>query len=125
MISAVSQQNPYQTLLSNGHAEVLADTTADKGGGGQGFRPHELLEAAVASCMNMSLRMAAEQLGLKPGTFEVVVRLDRRGEAGSTFEYQVTFAQEVPRDQRAILLSALDNCPVRQTLTRPLDFQPV
>lgn len=115
MISAISQQNPYQTVVSNGHAEVLADASADKGGCGQGFRPHELLEAAVASCMNMSLRMAAE----------VVVCLDRRGEAGSTFEYQVTFAQEVPRDQRAILLSALDNCPVRQTLSRPLDFQPV
>ena len=37
-----------------------SDNTPDKGGKGAGFRPHELLEAALACCMNMSVRMYAE-----------------------------------------------------------------
>lgn len=38
----------------------MPDTTPDKEGANHGFRPHELLEAASASCMNMTLRMYAE-----------------------------------------------------------------
>lgn len=38
----------------------MPDTTPDKKGANHGFRPHELLEAASASCMNMTFRMYAE-----------------------------------------------------------------
>jgi len=50
MIQASSQPERYRTAFTNGGQTALADTTADKGGGGAGFRPHELLEAALASC---------------------------------------------------------------------------
>ena len=66
MIRANSTPENYLTTVSNGEFTLPADTTADKGGGGQGFRPHDLLEAALASCMNMSLRMAAQKAGIIP-----------------------------------------------------------
>lgn len=50
MIETESRSEPYATRFSDGVQEALADTTADKGGGGAGFRPHDLLEAALATC---------------------------------------------------------------------------
>src|SRR6266540_2895364 len=50
-------------IFSHGteNMNACADTTVDKGGGSAGFRPHDLLEAALASCLTMSLRMCAEK----------------------------------------------------------------
>jgi putative redox protein len=46
--------------FSNGQHHTAADNTPEKGGQGAGFRPHELLEAALASCTNIRLRMYAD-----------------------------------------------------------------
>ncbi len=47
MIEAASGAVRYQTQLTNGTHSVISDTTQDKGGSGSGFRPHDLLEAAL------------------------------------------------------------------------------
>jgi len=65
MICATSESIPFQTRFSDGEHEGLADTTADKGGGNSGFRPHDLLAAAVASCINMTVRMYAERHAIR------------------------------------------------------------
>ncbi len=54
MIECRSDEARYKTIFTNGIHETCADTTADKGGGNAGFRPHDLMEAALASCLNMS-----------------------------------------------------------------------
>jgi hypothetical protein len=61
MVRAESAGPPYLTSFTNGVHRGSADNAADKGGQGNGFRPHELLEAALASCMNMWLRMYRNQ----------------------------------------------------------------
>ena len=49
MISTTSEAQPFRVQFSNGKHTALADATQDKGGGESGFRPHELLEAALAN----------------------------------------------------------------------------
>jgi len=122
MIRADSQAQNYLVTVTNGEFTLPADTTADKGGGGQGFRPHDLLEAALAGCMNMSLRMAAEKAGIVLNEVSVSVSLNRNGPEGPTFEYAVSFPASLPRSDRTKLLVALESCPVRTTLSKPLHF---
>ena len=124
MIRADSGPENYLTFVTNGEFTLPSDTTADKGGGNRGFRPHELLEAALASCMAMSLRMAAQQAGIPLGEVSVNVSLNRNGPSGPTFDYSVAFPATVAPADRATLLAALDSCPVRRTLSRPLHFNP-
>lgn len=59
MVEATSRPVQYQALLSNGTCVALSDTTRDKGGSESGVRPHDLLEAALASCVNITIRMYA------------------------------------------------------------------
>ncbi|GAB7078979.1 OsmC family protein [Megalodesulfovibrio paquesii] len=122
MIRATSLPQHYATRFSNGQQEGIADTTQDKGGGNAGFRPHDLLEAAVASCMNMTLRMAAEKLAIAMTEVTVMVSLQRGAPAGPTFEYTVVFADTIPEHAKERLLEALEHCPVRTTLSMPLHF---
>lgn len=62
MIQTKSKSIKYSTEFSNGTDVSHSDTTLEKGGANSGFRPHELLEAALASCMNISLKMCAENM---------------------------------------------------------------
>ena len=60
MIYSTSELPPYRTRFSDGTHEGVSDTTADKGGHNCGFGPHDLLEAALANCVNMTVRMYAD-----------------------------------------------------------------
>lgn len=122
MIHTDSHPAKYQTLFSNGEQVSVADTTPDKGGGNLGFRPHELLEAALASCMNISLRMCAEKYAIPLAGVSVSVSLDRSDPNAPLFKYSVQFQGEITAPQQEHLLAALANCPVRTTLAKQLQF---
>jgi len=111
------------TLFTNGEHSSASDTTPDKGGGNLGFRPHELLEAALANCMNMTLRMAAEKQAIPLSGASVTVSLNRNTPEGPTFEYSVELGGSLSEAQKEQLLSSLESCPVRNTLSQPLHFR--
>lgn len=89
MIRASENAVPYQTAFSNGTHTAVADVPMEKGGAGQGFGPHELLEAALATCLTMTVRMAAEHLGIPlAGTaarYESTARCRARSPCTTTF----------------------------------------
>ncbi len=122
MIQAESQNQDFLTFFTNGEQEGIADTTSDKGGSNQGFRPHELLEAALASCMNMTLRMTAQQTGIPLSQVRVSVSLDRSSPNRPTFAYRVVFPDSLTEQEQQTLLAAIEICPVRNTLSQDLCF---
>jgi putative redox protein len=87
-------------------------------GGSDGFRPHELLEAAVAACMNISARLKADEMGLGPVEVATEVSLDRSQAARAVFRCQVRVGGALTDDQRAALKDAAFHCAVSQTLLR-------
>ena len=122
MIHAHSLPANFQVAFTNGRQTAISDTTLEKGGSGEGFHPHELLEAALASCMTMTLRMCAAKhsIALKEATVTVPLNRDNPGEA--LFEYHVTLQGELSKEQKEQLLAALEHCPVRETLSKSLTF---
>ncbi|MCL2524002.1 MAG: OsmC family protein [Betaproteobacteria bacterium] len=123
MIHTKSQAAKFQVQVTNGTQFSMADTSPDKGGGNAGFRPHELLEAALASCMNMSLRMYAEKHSFPLSGVSVSVSLNRANPGVPSFEYSAEFEGPLSEAQRSQLLTVLENCPVRSTLSKPLQFK--
>ena len=124
MIQADSQPDHYHTEFTNGAHVATSDTTPNKGGGNRGFRPHELLEAALATCMNMTVRMAADIQGIPLSSVSVTVSLNREEPGKPVFEYRVQFGEALSEAQKSRLLSAVELCPVRNTLSHPLRFIP-
>jgi putative redox protein len=123
MVYAISQSAPYQTRFSDGQHQGLADTTAGNGGQHSGFRPHDLLEAAVASCINMTVRMYADRHAIPLGSVTVKVSLDRGHAEEAVFRYEVDFDGELSPAQKDRLLHAAHACPVSRTLSKPIRFE--
>ena len=120
MITTTSENSPYQVRFSNGTHWGVSDTTPDKGGGSSGFRPHELLEAALGSCLNMHVRMYADNHGISIGKVTTKVTLDRSNPDKAIFSCSIGFSEDLSRDQVAKLMQVSAACPVHNTLSREI-----
>ncbi len=123
MIEARSESVRYQTQLTNGTHSLLSDTTRDKGGSESGFRPHDLLEAALASCITITLRMYADKHGLALSGVTTRVQLDRSQPEETIFKYEVELQGELSEQDRVRLLEVAEKCPVRNTLSKRIGFR--
>lgn len=125
MIQTRSKPAAYQTTFANAAFEALSDAPVAKGGGGEGFGPHELLEAALATCLNMSVRMRAAERGVRVDNVRTKVTIDRSHEFEATFEYSIEFDSPLNDADRAQLLAEATDCPVVKTLRKRLLFTEV
>ena len=94
-----------------GDLELLANTLKDGIGGTNGFRPHDLLEAALAACMNITARMAAQKAGVALERVTTSVRLEREGEGPVTFKCSLSIVGKPSEEKRAAVASAVARCP--------------
>ena len=123
MIKATSELPSYQTSFTNGQDVSMADTTSEKGGSAAGFRPHELLEAALACSINMTLRMFAEEHSIPLTSVSTTVKLDQNYPEEAIFNYALELTGQLSESDRRLLTEAARSCPVRQTLSKKLSFQ--
>lgn len=125
MIIAESKQKEYLTQLDNGTASICSDTTQDKGGGGDYFRPHDLLCAGYASCLNISVRMVLDKMNLKYDKVITKVDIDRDKPDSTIFLYAVEIIGNIDTATKEMVILRALNCPVRKTLVKQIDFQPL
>jgi putative redox protein len=123
MIRANSELTRYRTRFSDGEHQGTSDTTADKGGAHSGFRPHDLLEAALATCVNMTVRMYADHHGIPLAGVTTNVILDRTRPDEVVFRYEVGLDGDLTAEQQDSLLHAASACPVRRTLSKRIRFE--
>ena len=118
MITCKDEPLQYQTIFSNGKHSAFADTTEDKGGHSSGFRPHELLEASLASCLNMHLRMYASTHKLPLEGIHTAVALDRSLPNEVKFNYSINLIGSLSPEQKERLFQVAKTCPVHKTLSK-------
>jgi putative redox protein len=117
-----SQDERFLTTFSSGGRQAAADVTAEYGGAGAGFRPHELLEAALATCVNMTVRVYAEAHAIVIGEVRTRVEVDRSTPDETVFRYGVEIDGATPEEKER-LLRAARACPVRKTLSQTIRFE--
>lgn len=122
MIKFKSTNPKYQCYLDN-EQSIIVDITSNKGGSGSGIRPYELLEAALASCMNISLRMQAEKEGIQLEKVETTVSLNQNIDGKTVFEYECTILDELDKQTTQKIKSILQNCLVRKILSSQIEFK--
>ncbi len=122
MIVSSSGESRYKTFFTNGSQKAFSYTTSDKGGANSGFRPHDLLEAALACCMNITLRWYADNHGIPLSGVTTEVRLNRGISGETIFEYKVKPNGPLTEEQRQILLNVVESSHVRRTLSKKISF---
>lgn len=125
MIISESQGENYSTALSDGKSTVFADVAEEKGGKGQGMRPHDLLCAGLASCLNISTRMLLERKKLAYEKVIVRVDMDRSDEEKTKFLYDIEIVGDIPEETKRLISHMAANCPVRKTLSKEIEFEAI
>jgi putative redox protein len=120
MTLSKSLDGNYLTEISNGMFTFLADT-AD---GGRGIRPHELLESALAACMNITTRMVLDRMSLAYDAVEVKVSLERPTKEDTRIRYAIDIQGDIPIEVKKQITDKVFNCPVRKTLTSKIEVLP-
>ena len=111
----------YQVQLENGRHKFSADEPKDLGGADTAPAPDELLEAALASCTAITLRMYAERKAWMILSIEVSVSF-KRIEGKTFFTRQITIHGEVAEEQKQRLLQIAKACPVSKTLLGEIEI---
>jgi len=123
MITCTSESSKYRCTASNGEFQLALDAPEDKGGKVTGLRTNELLEAALASCMNTQLRMYADQQGFSLTGVTVTVKLDNDSLSDAVFKYSVELEGELNSQEKKLLMQSVLTSPVRQTLSKNISVQ--
>ncbi len=125
MVKCIATDKKYQCTidLKSANYRLFLDTSEERGGSGDGISPHELLEAAAAACLNISIRIALDSLGIKTDNVTVDVNLIRSVEGKSIFEYQYNIGAELNNEQKEKIEESILSCPVRQTLQKEICYK--
>jgi putative redox protein len=121
MTTATIGSANYLVTLQNGRHEFLADEPVEKGGGDAGPGPDELLEASLASCTVITLRMYAERKKWPVAEIEVTVNLERV-EKKTIFTKSIRIKGDIDETQRKRLQEIAELCPVSRTLMGEVEF---
>jgi len=122
MIEATALPVAWQVRFRADDQEGRADTVKDGTGGSAGMRPHELLEASLATCMTISARMALADLGIPGGAVGVRVHLERE-QSVTRFRYELILDPAL-EPHRPAVTERIERSPVRSTLSKQLTFEP-
>ncbi len=105
----------YRVNLQNGRHTFFADEPKTAGGTETAPTPDELLEASLASCTAITLRMYADRKQWIVETIDVSVHLTR--ENGKTvFTKNIGVRGSLTNEQKQRLLEIAKACPVSKTL---------
>ncbi|MDR3641431.1 MAG: OsmC family protein [Humidesulfovibrio sp.] len=123
MITSTSLPEKYCARFTDGKHEALADAPVEMGGQFAGFKPVQMLEAALATCITIVLRIAADKREIPLEGAEAVVKLNQDNKDESVFEYRVELKGKLTDDQRTTLLRAVAGCPVKKIMGGAVSFK--
>jgi redox-sensitive bicupin YhaK (pirin superfamily)/uncharacterized OsmC-like protein len=122
MTITVSQHTPgqlRQTIQIHSH-QINADLTQAAGGTDTGPDPHDLFDAAVATCKAMTLQLFAKRKNIPLQEVKVEISRDDSAEAKGLYQLHVSLelTGDLTTEQREQLLAIADKCPIHKLMTQ-------
>ena len=122
--TAIIGTEPYETRVSiTGEVDhaLIADVPPGEGGKGKGPTPHELLEASIAACKAITVRMYADRKGWPLESATARTRHDIRSVDGTGpkmhhFDCELELTGDLTDEQRSRLLEIAGRCSIHKIL---------
>jgi putative redox protein len=110
-----------QEVVIDGRHRLITDEPEHLGGDGSGPAPHELLPAALASCISTTLAIYARTKGWDLGEVLVAVDYDNRS-TPRRFDVAVEVGANLTDEQVRRLDKVAASCPVRRAIEGGIEF---
>ena len=123
-LTATSRSIPgtlRQEILIDGKHRLITDEPVEVGGEGSAPAPHELLPAALASCVSTTLVMYARRKGWDLGEVSVEVGYDHRATPRRA-DITIAIGADLSAEQLQLLEKVAAACPVRRSIETEFQF---
>lgn len=123
-LTATSRSIPgtlRQEILIDGKHRLVTDEPAEVGGDGSAPAPHELLPAALASCVSTTIVMYARRKGWALGEVRVDVVYDHRATPRRA-DVRIEIEADLSAEQLERLDAVAAACPVRRSIETAFEF---
>jgi putative redox protein len=123
-LKAISRSIPgtlRQDVLVDGRFHIATDEPTSVGGDDRAPAPHELLPAAIASCVSTTIVMYARTKAWDLGKVVVEVDYDHTS-SPRRCEIVIRFERPLADDQLARIQKVAATCPVRRAIEEGIQF---
>ena len=123
-LTATSRSIPgtlRQEIVVDGKHRLVTDEPVGVGGDGSAPAPHELLPAALASCVSTTLVMYARRKSWDLGEVRVDVSYDHRATPRRA-EITIHLGADLSAEQLGRLEKVTAACPVRRSIETEFEF---
>jgi putative redox protein len=123
-LTATSRSIPgtlRQEIVIDGKHRLITDEPVEVGGDGSAPAPHELLPAALASCVSTTLVMYARRKGWQLGEVRVDVSYDHRATPRRA-DIAIGLDADLSAEQLQLLEKVAAACPVRRSIETEFEF---
>jgi len=123
-LTATSRSIPgtlRQELVIDGKHRLITDEPVELGGDGSAPAPHELLPAALASCISTTLVMYARRKDWELGEVRVDVSYNHRATPRRA-DIRISLAADLSTEQLELLEKVAAACPVRRAIETEFEF---
>lgn len=111
----------YKTVIKASASEFITDMSKEEGGQNLGPKPKELLAAALAGCVAMTVKMYANRSNWPLEDVFVEVEIDTETTPGTTiFTKNVSFKGDLTEEQTKRLHLIAQKCPINKILQNPI-----
>lgn len=124
MTSATIGTTAYHLQLTNGRHSFGADEPVALGGTDLEPAPDELLEASLASCAAITLRMYANRKNWPVDQISVSVHL-LRDNGKTMFTETISITGNIGQEEKQRLLAIARACPVSKTLLGTIEINTI
>lgn len=116
MITVKKKEN-LSVEISNSLHSLVADVDSKVGGDDRGLNPHELLEASLGACTNITILMVAKRKGWPLDDVQTVVKIIKEAEE-NIIKREITLIGNLSLEQKEKLIEIANKCPMHNFLER-------
>ncbi len=120
-VTATIGRDHYKTILETETNTIVADELASNGGKDDGFTPHELFAASLASCTTITLRMYADRKNWELDEVHVAVSINKEKET-TVLTCDIELKGNLSEEQKSRLLEIANHCPIHKILSNPIQL---
>jgi putative redox protein len=125
-VTAITGPLPYETKIVARNHLLISDEPTDNGGGDLGMKPHELLLAALTSCVCITIKMYVARKEWKLEQIRVESLMERKEESGAhstNVILELMLIGELDDNMKQRILEIGGRCPIHKALNQTMNIE--